>query len=413
MTAPNPKLRPLDIKPYVQDGENMLLLRDPLELTGHMLGLPQALAPLLMLCDGTRDLIGIHTALTVRWGVRIKPGMLNDVIDMLDEACLLDNARSRAAMQNALEAYRALPARVPALAGGAYPADAEALAPFLDAFDDTRVTDGWPPPGVGPVRGLVSPHIDYARGGPVYKAVWGAAQDAARDVDLAIIFGTDHSGGLGKITLTRQSYATPYGVLPTACDIVDRLAAALGADPSLGEGDAFAEELHHRSEHSIELASLWLHHARRGRPIELVPVLCGSFAHFVAGQADPATDLRFAKVVDILHEAMQGRNVLVVAAADLAHVGPAFDGDPVQAKGQAKLRQADEAILRAMAEGSAPRFFSELQAVEDSNNVCGLPPIYLALRLLGKTTGEMVAYDQCPADEENTSWVSVAGMLWT
>ncbi len=50
--------------------------------------------------------------------------------------------------------------------------------------------------------------------------------------------------------------------------------------------------------------------------------------------------------------------------------------------------------------------------MEDRNNVCGLPPIYLALRLLGETAGETVAYDQCPADEENTSWVSVAGMVW-
>ena len=51
-------------------------------------------------------------------------------------------------------------------------------------------------------------------------------------------------------------------------------------------------------------------------------------------------------------------------------------------------------------------------AVEDSNDVCGLPPIYLSLRLLGKTRGETIAYDQCPADEQDTSWVSVAGMLW-
>ena len=65
-----------------------------------------------------------------------------------------------------------------------------------------------------------------------------------------------------------------------------------------------------------------------------------------------------------------------------------------------------------MAAGSAEGFFAELKAVEDRNNVCGLPPIYLALRLLGASQGHAVAYDQCPADEQNTSWVSVAGMLW-
>ena len=76
---------------------------------------------------------------------------------------------------------------------------------------------------------------------------------------------------------------------------------------------------------------------------------------------------------------MRGRNAIVVAAADLAHVGPAFSGSPVTAEGKASLRWADEAILRAMAAGSPAGFFGELKAVKDDNNVCGLPPIYLSL----------------------------------
>ncbi|MGD1995059.1 MAG: hypothetical protein PVI59_17850, partial [Anaerolineae bacterium] len=48
----------------------------------------------------------------------------------------------------------------------------------------------------------------------------------------------------------------------------------------------------------------------------------------------------------------------------------------------------------------------------DQYNVCGLPPIYLMLRALGSVTGELVAYDQCPADEEGTSLVSICGVLF-
>jgi AmmeMemoRadiSam system protein B len=408
VTEAYPKLRPLDIKPYQQDGQQMLLLRDPLGVSEQMLGVPQPLAPLLMLCDGERDLTGIHTALSVRWGVRLKASQLRELVDALD----FDNARFAAAQAAALAAYRAAASRPPTIAGGGYPEEPEALAAFLDAFDTSRVTRDFAPGRFGSARGVVSPHIDYARGGGVYRATWTAAAEAARDADTAIIFGTDHYGGPGKLTPTRQSYETPFGTLPTDRELVDEVARALGADASLGEGDAFAEELHHRNEHSIELASVWLHHARGGRPLSVVPILCGSFAHFVAGEADPGQDARFEKAVGILRQALTARRTLVVAAADLAHVGPAFDGRPVRDEGQAALRAADDAMLAQMAAGSAAGFFEGLKAQEDRNNVCGLPPIYLSLRLLGGTQGHAVAYDQCPADEQNTSWVSVAGMVW-
>ncbi len=384
----------------------MLLLRDPLGVSEQVLGVPQPLAPLLMLCDGTRDLVGIHTALTVRWGVRLKTSHLRELIDTLDAAHFLDNERFAAAQAASLERYRAAPNRPPTIAGNGYPDEPDALAGYLDAFDTSRVMRDFPPVQLTAARGVVSPHIDYARGGGVYRATWSAAAEAARDAELAIIFGTDHYGGPGKLTPTRQSYATPFGALPTNREIVDELARALG------EEDAFAEELHHKTEHSIELASVWLHHAREGRAIEVAPILCGSFAHFVAGQADPAQDERFEKALRVLGQAVTARRTIVVAAADLAHVGPAFDGQPVREEGKRMLREADDAMLRQMAASSAQGFFEALKSIEDHNNVCGLPPIYLALRLLGNTRGHTVAYDQCSADEQDASWVSVAGMVW-
>lgn len=406
MRQDHPKLRSLDIQPFRQDGQPMLLLRDPLSLSDQLLGLPQPLAPLLGLCDGTRDLVGIHTALTVRWGIRISRRMMEQILETLDEACLLDNERSAVAMHDALSAYRDAPNRPSALAGGGYPADAAALTDFLDSFDGRDLRCGGQHPSTAPIRGIVSPHIDYARGGPVYQEVWSAAAEAAGSADLAVIFGTDHLGGAGSITVTRQSYATPFGLLPTAIDVIDAIADALG------EKAAFAEELHHRTEHSIELASVWLHHVRQGRGVEIAPILCGSFAHFVAGQADPAHDRQIEAALTALRQVTDGRSLLVIAAADLAHVGPAFGGPPLSSSARAELRRKDEELLDMMAGGDADGFFALLRSAGDENNVCGLPPIYLALRFLGSTCGEMIAYDQCPADAADTSWVSVAGMVW-
>lgn len=405
MPEPQPKLRPIEVRPFVQDGRPLLLLRDPLSLSGQIAVLPQALGPALALCDGTRTLYGIRVALLLQYKLQVDLAVLAEVMETLDALYLLENERSAAAQAQALADYRAAPHRLPASAGGAYPADPAQLRALLDGYlaevrgrhDRRRPTAA---------RGLVSPHIDYARGGLVYAAVWEAAAEAARAADLAIIFGTDHYGGHGALTLTRQHYATPYGVLPTDRAVVDAAAEAIG------EEAAFAEELHHRGEHSVELAAAWLHHMRGGAACPVVPVLCGSFGHFVAGAADPAADGRIAALTAALRGATAGRRVLVVAAADLAHIGPAFGGPPVDAAGRDALRAADAALLAPVERGDPAGFFRELQRAQDCNNVCGLPPIYLALRLLAPAAGETVAYDQCPADEQGTSWVSVAGVVW-
>ena len=153
----------------------------------------------------------------------------------------------------------------------------------------------------------MSPHIDYARGGPVYARVWKRAAEMVKAADLAVVLGTDHFGEDGQLTLTRQHYATPFGTLPTAREVVDALAEAMGVET------AFAGELRHRSEHSIELAAIWLHYIREGQPCELVPILCGSFGRFIQGEADPEGDPAINALLGAFKEAVAGRRVIVVA----------------------------------------------------------------------------------------------------
>jgi AmmeMemoRadiSam system protein B len=228
---------------------------------------------------------------------------------------------------------------------------------------------------------------------------------AACEAELVIMLGTDHQGSAGTLTLTEQSYATPWGVLPTDLGIVRTLAADLGEEAS------FAEELHHRGEHSIELAASWLHFMRGGEPVPMVPILCGHFGAFVEGHADPAEHEPFAVAVRALREVMDSRRTLVVAAADLAHVGPAFgDSYGLDSIGKAQLRSADERLLETIYAGDARAFFELLRAEGDRRHVCGLPPIYLTLRLLGEVRGRPAGYALCPADTRGTSAVTIAGV---
>jgi len=400
-----PKLRDIEIQPIQHQGQAMLLLRDPLRLSEAAIAIPQALAPVLGLMDGSRDEAGMQAAMAIRVGMRLAPGLLSKLVADLDKAYLLDNERSAAAIAASVQSYREAPFRSMELAGSSFSADPAEAAAQLQQYVDS-LAPATSSQDTRPIRGVISPHIDYQRGGPVYAEVWRAAAQAANAADLAIIFGTDHQGSNGVLTLTSQSYATPWGVLPTDKALVEKLAAALGSEI------AFAEELHHGHEHSIELAAVWLHFVRRGRPLALLPILCGSFGGFLAGEGDPATHKPFNTVLRVLRRSIGSRRVLVVAAADLAHVGPAF-GDPygLDLFARAQVRSADEQLLSAVYAGDAAAFFDTLKAEGDRRRVCGLPPIYMTLRLLENACGQPAGYAVCPADPQGLSFVTVAGAV--
>jgi hypothetical protein len=293
------------------------------------------------------------------------------------------------------------------MAGQSYPAEPAELRRLFDGYlGKINGAGGTAPPAVG--RGVISPHIDYHRGGPVYAAVWQQAAAMAQAADLVVLLGTDHYSLGDRLTLTHQSYATPYGVMPTDTAIVNALAAAIGPE------HAFRGELRHRGEHSLELVATWLHHMRRGRPVAMLPILTGSFADFVDGRGDPAGDALLTAFLATLRQQAwsAGRQVLVVASGDLAHVGPAFGGPKIDAAGRVRIRAADDELIQQMAAGSAEGFFAAIRREQDRNNVCGVSPFYLMLRLLGDVEGQIVSYDQCPADQRNTSLVSVCGMVF-
>ena len=402
-----PKLRPLEVHRVEQDGQRYYLLRDALGLGDGPALIPVALGPLLALCDGVRDVEELAAAFQLRTGVELGRERVAHIIDSLSQGLLLDDERFGAAYGQAVDHFRELPYRPLSHAGAVYPADpAELEQTFTKYLDDAGARPGGT--GFQDRRGfgVVSPHIDYHRGWRTYAEVWSEAAAAVAEAEVAVIFGTDHAGGPGRLTLTRQSYATPFGTLPTAQDVVDALAA------EIGEEDAFAEEYHHRREHSIELALVWLHYFLRPREIPVVPILCGSFYPFVLGEASLEDHDVFQRALDALRRACEGRKTLYVAAGDLAHVGPAFgDALPWSPLERATLRQADEALIGAMTSGDSAGFFDRIRSVGDRNRICGGPPIYLTLRMLEGAAGAPAGYEQCSADPQDASFVSIAGAV--
>ncbi len=404
-----PKLRSLSIRHHTQDGHPHLLLRDPQQITDHTLLIPQPLATVLAFCDGEHEIKELPDAFQRHAGFRLPFKWVEELVHALDEALMLENERFFAAHERTLAAYRRAPHRPAALAGLSYPAQRHQLWQLLqDYLEAVDPLDPLPIDWSRPV-GLLSPHIDYPRGGAIYAQVWKRAARIAQEAELAILLGTDHYGG-DRFTLTRQNYATPYGVLPTDQPVVDQLAQAISP------ANAFAGELRHRGEHSLELVAVWLHHLRAGQPCAIVPILCGGFHEYMNNGATPAQDPSISRVIAALQRAAKGRRTVVIASGDLAHVGPAFGGAPLTAHGRAQVNAADEQLLHHMRNGDGEGFFSAIRQVQDANNVCGLAPIYLTLRTLAThhapLRGHPTGYATCPADEYGTSVVTVSGMIF-
>lgn len=451
-TTPEPrlKLRPVPIEVAQIQGRSAMVFVDPARLAGRPVLLPLAFAPLVQLLDGTRDRAMLAAELAARDDGGWPDDIIDEVLGHLDRSFLLDNAQSAAALDRVVAAFRNLSARPLSHADAVYPADADALATLLDGYlaavgaapvrgevargataaSDVGATveadgvgelgDGGDGGDVGDSGGDVgdtaddgiawpfaffSPHIDYQRGGLVYASVWDRARAAVERADLAILIGTDHQGPPGTWTLTRQHYASPYGVLPTAADAVDALAGAVGVEA------AFAGELRHREEHSLELVAVWLHHVRGGRPIEVVPVLVGGFSHFEYDPDEPELDGTVRAAVEALRAACRGRRAVIIASGDLSHVGPAFGQLPMTAEDMATLAAEDHKLLAEVCAGDRAAFFAPIQRSGNRTNICGVAPFWLTMAVAEATGGELIDYDQCEADADGTSWVSIGGVV--
>jgi hypothetical protein len=117
-------------------------------------------------------------------------------------------------------------------------------------------------------------------------------------------------------------------------------------------------------------------------------------------------------VLTALARITRGRRVLVIASGDLAHVGPAFHGAPLTPATRQQVEQTDQELLHHISAGDADAFFGAIRRVRDRNNVCGVAPIYLTLRALGNVQGERIGYAICPADDQNTSVVTITGVMF-
>ena len=400
-----PRLRPVEAFPVDHEGERFLALRDSAGYAPSAVMLPGALVEIVALFDGAHSIVDVQAELVRRHGEIVPRAQIESLVSGLDEHGFMEGERFEARRRAIDGEFLAAPIRPASHAGGAYAAEPDELRAAMDGFFTHRLGPGpieWTNPSGG-VSGVIAPHIDFHRGGPAYAWAYRALAERG-DGDLFVIFGTCHAGMPDPFALTRKDYATPFGPAAVDRDFVDALTARAGQD-------CFASELAHRGEHSIEFQAVFLRYLYgTRREFTIVPVLA-SFAHeALARGKGPEDDPRVCRFLDALGEtiAASGRRVVVIAGADLAHMGPRFgDPAPISPGELARIEREDREMLGAVESGDPRAFFDVVARDGDRRRICGYSPIYATLRVLGRARGDLRRYGQWPDPEGVVTFASM------
>lgn len=402
-----PKLRPIEAIPVVSRGNRFICLRDPERLVMSTILLPQAAAMVISFFNGQNDLRDIQAGIFRHYGELIDTEIIQKLVGDLDEYLFLEGETFDRFLVKEREDFRNLKTRPALFAGLSYAAQAGELEKELLSYHrgSTDPEEPLPPP-----RGLVAPHIDFPRGGHCYAGAYHKL-NPEDPPELVVLLGTAHSTTRHLLAMCAKNFDTPFGPAPLEHDLAELLSEKLG--PGITE-----DEFVHRGEHSVEFQTVWLMEKyRRTTPPRILPFLCGSFHPFIESDTGPQDDPRYEEMLSALKNALaqwssaNGR-VMILASADLSHVGPKF-GDlvSVTAASAEDVRAYDLALMEKAANGDFQGFYQKTAGNLDRTNICGLSSIYTLLRLLDGPRGRLLEYDQW-RDDAGQEMVTFASLIY-
>jgi len=392
-----------------ENGQMLIVLRDPCHYSDAVLTLTPAAALTIQMLDGTHTLLDIQAALTRAAGQIFPSDKIQELVRILDDCFFLDNDRFDAHKRRCDDEFSASPIRPSAMAGKSYPADPSEVRALLDGLFAQSAPSGLLSTGEnGPVVGVVSPHIDFARGGTTYTPAYRALAES--DAETYVIFGISHAGGETPLIPTRKDFQTPLGRVEADHEILDLLEKNLIARD--GWPRPYAAEFAHAHEHSIEFQVVFLQHLRPSRPFRILPILCAFSHEEVHAESDRTGPIRV--FLDALRVAIEqsGRRVGYIAGVDFAHVGAQF-GDTYQVKEKelAFLKERDEQMMALIASDGPEAFHRFVFEEANSRRVCGYPALYSFLSVLPPAAargGQVLKYGQWPDPNGTVTFGSMA-----
>jgi AmmeMemoRadiSam system protein B len=252
---------------------------------------------------------------------------------------------------------------------------------------------------------LVAPHLDYVRGEPCYVAAYGALRGRPAPTRV-VILGTNHFGRSPSVVATVSSFSTPLGTTRPDVAFLEALEKQCG--------NLRTYELDHLREHSIELQVTWLQYLFGAGSFEIVPFLCpdpcGPTGTLPSdGQGVDLAD--FARMLGDLVAAKDG-DTLIVAGADLTHVGAAFgDERELDDTFLEEVRQRDVSLLDSLSMSDPASFLRSAAQNGNATRVCSAGCVFVLATALPQTTGTLLRYHQA-VDQPSQTCVTCAAIVF-
>jgi len=393
----------LDFMPSPAADHPGLLIRDGRHFSDAILIVPPLLVQSLACFDGTKTDLDLRAVLVRLTGDLDVGDVARILVESLSTAGFLQDENFARIEKERRSQFAAEPLRQPVFAGGAYPADADALRQTLARYMDGAACAS---PG-GRWMAIAAPHASPAGGVESYRAAYRTlrAEDRGRTF---VILATSHYGPPEKFGLTRKNFVTPLGESPTDVRLVDWLAER-------APGAVEMEDYCHSFEHTVELELIFLQHAL-GPQARILPILCGSFAKSLLEGGNPEDDDEVRRFFDALVEMRdrEGNSLFWILGVDMAHMGARYH-DTFQARaGQGAMNEVevrDRARIDRINAGDAAGFWELLRENRDDLKWCGASPFYTFLKTAPRARGELLHYQQWNIDE--ASVVSFAGMAFS
>jgi AmmeMemoRadiSam system protein B len=409
-----PRLRPVRAFPAQMGKEVYLGLADARQISDRMIAAPMAVQPLLPLLDGQRTVEEI----VAEFGKGLTSQALQGLVAQLDDAGLLFGPRFEGMLSKMKQQFDSTPVLPPA-ATAAF-ADALATAKFGEGTTEEQKAEHGPgllreamdqwmakaleneasPSFDALPRAIVAPHIDYQRGWLNYASIWGRLRVVDRP-DHVVILGTNHFGMGTGIVACDKGFQTPLGVCPPDEAMIGALRRRLGPERA---AKAFEHRYDHEREHSIELQIAWVQHclgkdsAGNCCPVLAVLVHDPSVNN---GESYDGTGLGLAPFVEALRGAIEdaGGKTLLVASADLSHVGPMF-GDQQRLAGEGpeveqarnKVISHDNDMLGLVAQGKPDELVAAMAWQQNPTRWCSTGNLVATLKTVQPERVELLKY---------------------